>query len=40
MGPQGKGAPLKRTWMKVVRIDLKKYNLLEDLAQTDWKGET
>ena len=29
---QGKGR-LKRTWMKVVRLHMKKYNLSEDLAQ-------
>lgn len=31
--PPRKWSFSKRTWIKVVRIDLKKCNLLEDLAQ-------
>ena len=30
--PRGRGRP-KRTWMEVVKIDMKKYNLSEDFAQ-------
>ena len=30
--PRGRSGP-KRMWMEVVRIDIKKYDLSEDLAQ-------
>ena len=38
--PRGMGRP-KRTWMKVVKIDMKKCNLSEDLAKDklEWKNK-
>lgn len=39
-GPPRKSGRPKRTWIKVVRLDLKKCNLSEDLAQdrSEWKN--
>ena len=38
--PRGRGRP-KGTWMEEVKIDLKKFNLSEDLAQdrSEWRTE-
>lgn len=38
-GPSRKRDLPKRTWMEVAMIDLKKYNLSEDLAMIDWNGK-
>ena len=37
--PMGRGRP-KRTWMELVKIDMKKCNLFEDLTQdrSEWKN--
>ena len=37
--PRGRGRP-KRMWIKVVKIDMKKYNLSENLAQDklEWRN--
>ena len=37
--PRGRGRP-KKTWMEVVKIDMKKYNLSEDLARdrSKWRN--
>ena len=38
--PRGRGRP-KRSWMDVVKIDIKKCNLFEDLTQdrTEWRNK-
>ena len=37
--PSGRAKP-KRMWMEIVKIDLKKYNLSEDLARdrSEWRN--
>ena len=40
-GPPREQGRSTRTWIKVVKIDMKKFNLFEDLAQdrSEWKNK-